>query len=85
MLNNVASPVKFAEYISCGLIPIISPGVGDYSSLVMNEKIGIVVDENITFDFKDIEEYLNDKNIYDRIYNAAEKLTWDKNLKHFPQ
>jgi hypothetical protein len=32
--NEVASPVKFAEYLCCGLPVIISEGLGDYSEFV---------------------------------------------------
>jgi hypothetical protein len=38
--NTVASPVKFAEYLSCGLKVIISPGIGDYSSFVQTHDAG---------------------------------------------
>ncbi len=41
--NNVASPIKFSEYVVAGVIPIISTGVGDYSELVQNENIGILI------------------------------------------
>lgn len=36
--NQVASPVKFAEYLACGLKVIISPGLGDYSEVIKNNK-----------------------------------------------
>jgi hypothetical protein len=45
--NQVASPVKFAEYLSCGLNVIISEGVGDYSEFVQEEKCGILFGENL--------------------------------------
>lgn len=32
--NRVASPVKFAEYLACGLNVVISPKLGDYSNFV---------------------------------------------------
>lgn len=35
--NKVASPVKFAEYMACGLKIIISPNLGDYSKLIDND------------------------------------------------
>lgn len=40
--NQVASPVKFAEYLSCGLNVIISEGVGDFSEFVRKNKCGTV-------------------------------------------
>jgi hypothetical protein len=40
--NRVASPVKFAEYLSAGLPVIISEGIGDYSSFVKAHHCGVV-------------------------------------------
>jgi len=40
--NQVASPVKFAEYLACGLKVIISPGLGDYSNFVSEQDCGHV-------------------------------------------
>lgn len=42
--NYVASPVKFAEYLSCGLKVIISSELGDYSALTMKHNLGYVID-----------------------------------------
>jgi hypothetical protein len=44
IMNNVASPTKFAEYMLAGLPTIISPGVGDYSEYVAQNKLGFVID-----------------------------------------
>lgn len=38
--NKVASPVKFAEYLACGLKVIISEEIGDYSEMVEKEDLG---------------------------------------------
>ncbi|GAB2680751.1 hypothetical protein GCM10027036_39070 [Flavihumibacter cheonanensis] len=38
--NRVAAPVKFAEYLACGLKVLISPNLGDYSELVQRESLG---------------------------------------------
>ena len=38
--NKVASPIKFAEYLACGLGIIITPNIGDYSSYVINNNCG---------------------------------------------
>jgi hypothetical protein len=41
--NRVASPTKFAEYLSAGLNVIISEDLGDYTEFVRRENCGIVV------------------------------------------
>lgn len=41
--NQVASPTKFAEYLSAGLTVIISENLGDYSDFVRNNNCGTVV------------------------------------------
>ncbi|RME16689.1 MAG: hypothetical protein D6799_04655 [Bacteroidetes bacterium] len=43
MTNRVASPVKFAEYLSAGLKVIISENLGDYSEFCKENDCGIVV------------------------------------------
>lgn len=43
--NRVASPTKFAEYLSAGLPVIISEGIGDYADFVRNNRCGIVLEE----------------------------------------
>ncbi len=40
--NQVASPVKFAEYLSCGLNVIISENLGDFSEFVRKNNCGSV-------------------------------------------
>ncbi|NQY08978.1 MAG: hypothetical protein HRT71_05605 [Flavobacteriales bacterium] len=42
--NKVASPTKFAEYLGAGLKVIISPNVGDFSKVVKENDLGIVID-----------------------------------------
>ncbi len=46
--NTVASPVKFGEYLTCGLQVIISNNIGDCSAQVLTNNLGVVVDEIIT-------------------------------------
>src|SRR5690606_2328804 len=38
LVNQVASPVKFAEYLAAGVPVLISEGVGDYSEAVRSRK-----------------------------------------------
>ncbi len=41
--NKVSSPVKFAEYLACGLKILISPEIGDYSEYVVRNECGLLV------------------------------------------
>lgn len=44
IVNRVASPLKFAEYLACGLPVMIGPEVGGYSKLVRDKRLGCVID-----------------------------------------
>lgn len=46
--NRVASPTKFAEYLRSGLRIIASEGLGDFSDLVKEERLGVVLDKSST-------------------------------------
>jgi glycosyltransferase involved in cell wall biosynthesis len=43
-VNEVSSPTKFGEYLAAGLPVIITPGVGDFSQLVIDQEVGLVLD-----------------------------------------
>jgi len=45
MVNNVASPIKVAEYLACGLPVIMTQGIGDYSEDLVREQVGLLLDE----------------------------------------
>ena len=44
IVNAVASPVKFGEYMAAGIPLLISQGIGDYSDAVRDQGLGICVD-----------------------------------------
>lgn len=44
--NKVASPTKFAEYLSAGLQILISPELGDYSTFVKQQNCGQLIENN---------------------------------------
>ncbi|MEO7086121.1 MAG: glycosyltransferase [Gemmatimonadaceae bacterium] len=44
LMNRVASPVKFAEYLAAGIAVVASPDIGDMSSLIAERRIGVLVD-----------------------------------------
>jgi len=61
--NLVASPVKFAEYLACGLQVIISEHLGDYSSFVRNHNCGNFFTDIKSFEKTSLEHRLEIKNI----------------------
>jgi glycosyltransferase involved in cell wall biosynthesis len=50
--NQVASPVKFAEYLACGLPVIISSKLGDYSEFVKLNECGFILTDFTTDNLK---------------------------------
>jgi glycosyltransferase involved in cell wall biosynthesis len=40
-----ASPVKFAEYLLCGLPVVLPRGIGEYSDLIKDENLGVVAED----------------------------------------
>jgi glycosyltransferase involved in cell wall biosynthesis len=43
ILNQVASPTKFAEYMLCGVPAFVSAGIGDLDDIVRYQKVGVLV------------------------------------------
>jgi glycosyltransferase involved in cell wall biosynthesis len=43
LVNQVASPVKFAEFLASGTPVILSEGIGDYSELAARQGVGVVL------------------------------------------
>lgn len=46
IINRVASPVKFAEYLACGVPVLATEGIGDISYLIRKYIVGSIVDLN---------------------------------------
>jgi glycosyltransferase involved in cell wall biosynthesis len=42
--NQVSSPVKIAEYLSCGLKVLISKNIGDYSEMIEKNDLGYIIE-----------------------------------------
>ncbi len=74
IVNNVSSPLKFAEYLSAGLPVVVSEGVGDTGEIIKRYNIGvIVINKDHETAVKELKELLKDPDIYLRCRNAAEK------------
>ncbi len=46
VVNRVASPVKFAEYLASGTPVLMTPEIGDYSEACRQHGLGVVVDQD---------------------------------------
>lgn len=68
VVNQVAAPIKFLEYLSCGVNVIMTNAVPSYAKLVEENNVGTVVNinsENVT-----INPYNpNAKEVYKRYFN----------------
>ena len=63
--NYYSSPTKLAEYLISGTPVILSKNIGDYSSFINEKKLGVVVDNNISFiinKIKGVEEFDRQEN-----------------------
>ncbi|MFL5763733.1 MAG: hypothetical protein ACJ77K_07295 [Bacteroidia bacterium] len=61
--NEVASPTKFAEYLSAGLDVLISEGIGDFTTFVAVNNCGTVIGEpNKKYTFNQVSESRKNKN-----------------------
>ena len=57
--NKVASPVKFAEYLACGLMVIISEDMGDYTEFTSLNKCGSLSKDLFEISKISLEQKLN--------------------------
>lgn len=77
-IRTVSSPIKFAEYLACGLPVVVSQGVGDTEQVILDHNVGVVID---TEDPKQISVGANklvkmiksDSNLSSRCREVAEK------------
>jgi glycosyltransferase involved in cell wall biosynthesis len=49
LTNHVASPIKFSEYMCCGLPCIVSSHIGDTAEILRHGNAGIVLDSDLDF------------------------------------
>lgn len=81
LLNNVSSPIKFLEYCASGVIPILSDNIGDYSKIVEDNNIGIVLkdSDNLEDMLKNIESI---RDIKIKCKKFSLDYTWEKYLQN---
>ncbi|MBS0151836.1 MAG: hypothetical protein JSR31_12920 [Nitrospira sp.] len=85
-VNNVASPVKVAEYLACGLPVMLTRGIGDYSDLLPGEGVGMLLDEGADMAMQ-ILNFVHTNNLMSLRANitrfAKGRLTMSANLQHY--
>lgn len=73
--NQVASPVKFAEYLSAGLNVIISKGIGDYSSFITQYDCGILMDSEAELNLtKNNRKSINQKLAFEHFSKSSSNI-----------
>jgi glycosyltransferase involved in cell wall biosynthesis len=86
LTNHVASPIKFSEYMCCGLPSIISPDIGDTAEILRYGNAGIVLDSDL--DFPSPSEFqtllsLNRNEISDLMYSNFSSEIFIPNILRF--
>jgi glycosyltransferase involved in cell wall biosynthesis len=77
LFNRISSPIKFLEYTSNGVVPIITPYVGDFSTDVIRNEIGIIFNQDICKLITDIKKTILKMEIYRKsLYTYSLPLTW---------
>ena len=74
ILNRVACPLKFAEYLAAGIPVLISEGVGDTEKIINDYRVGVVI-YNDDFDkaLSEMFELVSDTTIRNRCREVAKK------------
>jgi hypothetical protein len=72
--NKVASPVKFAEYLACGLQVIVSEHTGDYSEFVRQNSCGFLPHQYKEQEIPDWDKKLRNRNLALRYFSKIECL-----------
>lgn len=80
--NKVASPVKFAEYLSSGLSVVISENLGDYSEFVKNNNCGMAISVesaiNINFNGLQLDTRKNNIRLANTYFNKISEVNSNK-------
>jgi len=74
IINNVASPLKFGEYLAAGLPVLVSEGIGDTREIIEKYNVGVIVEQNdYETAIKKINNLLHKTDINQRCFEVAKK------------
>jgi|GEM_PF-622043 len=83
--NQVASPVKIAEYLQAGLKVLISPEIGDYSEIIFKNNLGYIIssrkDYEQTFEKPNLSSKKEVKDFCSANYSKNSNLILEKYLR----
>lgn len=77
IVNKTSSPIKYFEYLSAGVIPILTPYVGDYSSF----RAGIVIGRDISDDYSN---FFNNNAASTVCYEEFEYHSFERYISNHP-
>lgn len=88
IVNRVSSPIKLAEYLSCGVNVILSSAVKSYAPQIQEEKAGIELEEDHRLSFK-LEAFtpnsVNAIKCYDKYFSKQQHTRNYANLLNISQ
>jgi len=74
-VNNVSSPIKIAEYMACGIKPIISSSIKSVAKYLKQENIGYLVEDINCVDYDEMlkRSAVNDiVSVYNKYYESID-------------
>jgi glycosyltransferase involved in cell wall biosynthesis len=86
VISEVASPVKFAEYLACGVPVIAYPNIGDTQKIIDQEQVGVVINpSNEVYTEQQIQKLLSELSDRETLAlhcrtTAINQLSWEKYL-----
>ncbi|SEP82096.1 Glycosyltransferase involved in cell wall bisynthesis [Hyunsoonleella jejuensis] len=83
-LNNVASPIKLAEYLSCGVTPIISTSLIEFYQELRHWNCGVFIDNDFNLAIKNLlQNYPSPKKALDAYNNIYKPNNFEDQLNIF--
>lgn len=84
LVNNVASPIKFLEYLRGGVIPIMTEGIGDYSKEAKIYNIGYVLKYNEKVKKENLLAFLKKTCVEENIKKYLAGYDYKERIKEHP-
>jgi glycosyltransferase involved in cell wall biosynthesis len=84
VINHVASPIKLAEYLSCGVNPIFSSSLLEFKNEILDNKAGLLFNEDLDRTTQDLLTYQHSTENAIKVYKMIyENDGSDEAVKHF--